>query len=219
MCGTNFIRSFAASDVSQVKRTSIPWISRNLPKSGRIQGGNRGDRPPTTYGSITLFTMIFYNSNNNIRDIRLFCRPLFCHSSVCEVYPIPLTVAMPLWDLTTKYCWNRPPLHYWLDPPPASMRARSKLNKVLQGDRERVTVQWIHYQLATQTEHLAAAQPLRTTSLSTRSSAPGSAAPFPAPPPRFCCRRWTRSRARIYIRESRSSSTTPHRAVLAIPAW
>jgi len=167
---------------------------------------------------------------------------LFCHSSVCEVYPIPLTVAMPLWDLTTKYCWNRPPLHYWLDPPlaisvfhffssntknlgisanscPASMRARSKLNKVLQGDRERVTVQWIHYQLATQTEHLAAAQPLRTTSLSTRSSAPGSAAPFPAPPPRFCCRRWTRSRARIYIRESRSSSTTPHRAVLAIPAW
>jgi len=26
--------------------------------------------------------MILYNSENNIRDIRPFCRPLFCHSSV-----------------------------------------------------------------------------------------------------------------------------------------
>ena len=27
----------------------------------------------------------------------------------CEVYFIPLAVAKPLWDLTTKYYWNRPP--------------------------------------------------------------------------------------------------------------
>jgi len=28
--------------------------------------------------------MIFYNSENSIRDIRPFCRPLFCHSSVVK---------------------------------------------------------------------------------------------------------------------------------------
>jgi len=30
------------------------------------------------------FTMILYNSENSIRDIRPFCRPLFCHSSVVK---------------------------------------------------------------------------------------------------------------------------------------
>jgi len=30
----------------------------------------------------TSFTMILYNSENSIRDIRPFCRPFFCHSSV-----------------------------------------------------------------------------------------------------------------------------------------
>jgi len=35
----------------------------------------------------------------------------------CEVYFISRTVAKPLWDLTTKYYWNRPTLPYWLDTP------------------------------------------------------------------------------------------------------
>ena len=33
---------------------------------------------------VSLFTQIFYNSENNIRDISPFCRPLFCHSSVVK---------------------------------------------------------------------------------------------------------------------------------------
>jgi len=32
----------------------------------------------------TLFIIIFYNPENNIRDIRPFCHPLFCYSSVVK---------------------------------------------------------------------------------------------------------------------------------------
>ena len=36
----------------------------------------------------------------------------------CDAYFIYLTVAKPLWDLTTKFYWNRPPpWTYWLEPP------------------------------------------------------------------------------------------------------
>ena len=37
--------------------------------------------PLITY-ELTLFTMIVYNSENSIRNTRLFCHPLFCHISV-----------------------------------------------------------------------------------------------------------------------------------------
>jgi len=33
---------------------------------------------------VSLFTMIFYNSENSTCDIRQFCRPLFCHRSVVK---------------------------------------------------------------------------------------------------------------------------------------
>jgi len=33
---------------------------------------------------VTFFTMILYNSENSICDIRLFCHPLFCHSNVVK---------------------------------------------------------------------------------------------------------------------------------------
>jgi len=48
---------------------------------GRIQGGRLGRLPPLKPTKATFFTMILYNLENSIRDIRLFCRPLFCHSS------------------------------------------------------------------------------------------------------------------------------------------
>jgi len=52
---------------------------------GRIQGG---DHPlPIKPTKITLFTLILYNSENNIRDVRSFCRPLFCHSCVVKYRP------------------------------------------------------------------------------------------------------------------------------------
>ena len=50
---------------------------------GRIQGGDRPDCPPKTT-KVTLFTVILYKSENNIHDIRPFCSPLLCHSSVVE---------------------------------------------------------------------------------------------------------------------------------------
>jgi len=49
---------------------------------------------------VTLITMILYTLENSIRDIRPFCRPLFCHSSVVK-YTSSLAEAEPLWDLTT----------------------------------------------------------------------------------------------------------------------
>ena len=42
---------------------------------------------------VTLFTMVLYNLENSIHDIRPFGRPLFCHSSVVKYSS----------DLTTKY--------------------------------------------------------------------------------------------------------------------
>jgi len=40
-------------------------------------------------------------------DIMSFCRPLFRHNSVAN-YILPLTLAKPSRDLTTKYYWNPP---------------------------------------------------------------------------------------------------------------
>jgi len=40
--------------------------------------------PPLKPTKATLFTMILYNSENDIRDIRPIRRPLFCHSSVVK---------------------------------------------------------------------------------------------------------------------------------------
>jgi len=34
---------------------------------------------------VTLFTMIVYNTENSIRNTRLFCHPLFCHRSVVKL--------------------------------------------------------------------------------------------------------------------------------------
>ena len=54
------------------------WV---ILSQGRIQGG---DRPPKTYTKVTLFNIILNNSENGIRDISPYCRPLFCRSSVVK---------------------------------------------------------------------------------------------------------------------------------------
>ena len=51
--------------------------------------GDWGDRPTLKFTTlftmkVTLFTMILYNPQKSIRDIRQFCRPLFCRSSVVK---------------------------------------------------------------------------------------------------------------------------------------
>jgi len=70
--------------------------------------------------------MILYNSEKNIRDVRLFVVH-FLNCFVTAVLQsifilqqrfISLTAAKLLWDLTAKYCWNRPPpkLPGWIRP-------------------------------------------------------------------------------------------------------
>ena len=39
---------------------------------------------PLKPAKVTLFTMVLYNSENNIRDIRPFCHPWFGHSIVVK---------------------------------------------------------------------------------------------------------------------------------------
>jgi len=53
---------------------------------GPLQGRIRGvvDSPALKPTKVTSFTMILCNSENSIRDIRPFCRKLFCHSSVVK---------------------------------------------------------------------------------------------------------------------------------------
>jgi len=48
---------------------------------GRIQGGAIAPLKPK---KVIFFTMIFYNSENSIHNIRLFGHPFFCHSSVVK---------------------------------------------------------------------------------------------------------------------------------------
>jgi len=61
------------------------------------QGRIRAIAPSKTYEStVILFTMILYNSENSIRDIRPFCRPLFCHSSVVKCTSCLLQTVMRL---------------------------------------------------------------------------------------------------------------------------
>jgi len=53
--------------------------------SDNRRGGSRGTIgtiAPLKYTKETLFTMILHNSENNIRDTRLFWRQFLCHCSV-----------------------------------------------------------------------------------------------------------------------------------------
>jgi len=64
-------------------RARASWSSAETRHARR--GGSRGTIgaiAPLKFTKVTLFTMILYNWEDSIRDMRPFCRPLFCHSSV-----------------------------------------------------------------------------------------------------------------------------------------
>jgi len=61
----------------------VEILRGGLVGQGRIQGGGRS--PLLKPKKVTFFIVIFYNSENNIRDARPFCRPLFCHSCVVSI--------------------------------------------------------------------------------------------------------------------------------------
>jgi len=111
---------------------------------GRIQGGAIGRSAPLKPTKVTFFTMIFYNSENSIGDIRPVCRPLFRHSSVLilqfgkqhwryntslpsivssqqcfEVYAICLTIVNPWWN-DSQILLKSPPLKLLAGSDPAS---------------------------------------------------------------------------------------------------
>jgi len=67
----------------------------------------RGDRPlkPT---KVTLFTMILYNSESSIRNIRPFYRPLFLHSSV-EKYTSSFCSSQTVMRLDYQILLKSPP--------------------------------------------------------------------------------------------------------------
>jgi len=49
---------------------------------GGSRGGGLGRSLPLKPTKVTLFTIILYNSENNLPVIRPFCRSLFSHSSL-----------------------------------------------------------------------------------------------------------------------------------------
>ena len=84
---------------------------------------------------VSLFTMMLYNSENNVSKPipnKSFVMFKLSHCSrykailsfivasqqFCGLYFIYPTVAKPLWDLTTKYYWNRPPPTLLAGPTP-----------------------------------------------------------------------------------------------------
>jgi len=63
---------------SFAKKTSTVLAVHCLRSRGGSRGGDCAIASLKTYES-NFATMISYNSEKSIRDIRSFCRPLFCH--------------------------------------------------------------------------------------------------------------------------------------------
>ena len=63
-------------------RTQLKTDREHGEDQGRIHRGRLGRSPLLKRTKVSFFTMIRYNSENSITYIRLFCHPVFCHSSV-----------------------------------------------------------------------------------------------------------------------------------------
>jgi len=74
----------------------------------RIEWGRLG-RSSLKPMKVTFSTTIIYNSENNIRDIRSFFRPIFCHSSVVK-YASTLLQNKPVMRLDCQIVLKSPPL-------------------------------------------------------------------------------------------------------------
>jgi len=80
-----------------------------------FRGG--GDRPPKTYES-NLIRHDFVQLGKQHSRYKAILSSIVLSQQCCEAYFISLTVMKSLWDLTSKYYWNRPPSQtWWLDPP------------------------------------------------------------------------------------------------------
>jgi len=95
-------------------KNGINEVNLNLlppdPPRGVSMGGDWSDHLPLKPTKITLFTMMLYNLESSIRDIRTLCRPLFVTAVLWSIVH-PSYRSEGLWDLTTQFYWNRPPNH------------------------------------------------------------------------------------------------------------
>ena len=98
----------------QLLAADLQTINR-WPTHPTIRGRSRGGIPPVK-PTILNFITILYNSGNSIGDIRSFCRPVFCHSSVVE-YTSSLLQQWTSNETCLKYITETPlPQPYWLVP-------------------------------------------------------------------------------------------------------
>ena len=96
-------------------------------------GGRLGPSSPQKPIKVISFTMIFFNSENSIRDVRPFCCALFCHSSVVKHTSSLLHLAKSLLDLTDY--WIPPPkLNGWIRPCPHQSLSPHRLLQNCVGD-------------------------------------------------------------------------------------
>ena len=110
-----YFKSFfsGTSVVSQLFPTKGSYWQRRIQRVGCL--GRLP--PPKTYES-NFIHHVFCNSESSIRNIKPFCRPLFCYNSVARCTSSLFTEAKPLSDLTTKYYWNRSTTKpYWWSSP------------------------------------------------------------------------------------------------------
>ena len=95
LCSTKIILdiwTWIVSFLPLVAKTYVIWdwekIESSVTDDHAFQrsdrGKSKGTVAPLKPMKVTLFTTILYNSKNSIRDIRPFCRPLLCHSSVVK---------------------------------------------------------------------------------------------------------------------------------------
>jgi len=77
-------RSVTAKATSPLLRYFVDVKANHWHPLDAGRGGRLGQSSPLKPTKLILVAMIFYNSENSTRDIRSFCRLLFCHSNVVK---------------------------------------------------------------------------------------------------------------------------------------
>jgi len=86
------VRNQCLSDILVATHGLFPSGSHK--DAGADPGGQSPQSPPLEATKVSFFTLILNNSENSIGDIRPFCHPLFCHSSVVR-YTLSLLQSGP----------------------------------------------------------------------------------------------------------------------------
>jgi len=74
-----------------------------------VRGGSMGLSHPRKLAKVALSAMIFLQFGKQHSRWKAILSCIALSLQCCEAHFQSLAVAKPLWDLTTKYYWNRPP--------------------------------------------------------------------------------------------------------------